>query len=160
MAFIGRPALCPPSDRPNQTLASRQISEPVRFSTLLRCSIRRGSLKTFDFPADLYQNEIMRLIGQNMLSKAVRKHADARKWLVAWAATVEDATWQSLDDVRADYPSADGVKLKSEVVVTVFNVKGNEYRLITNVNYNAQAVLFLELLTHAGYDKEKWKGRY
>jgi mRNA interferase HigB len=102
----------------------------------------------------------MRLIGQGVLSKAIRKHADVRKWLESWAATVEDATWQSLDDVRADYPSADGVKLKSEVVVTIFKVKGNEYRLITNVNYDAQAVLVLELLTHAGYDKEKWKGRY
>jgi mRNA interferase HigB len=102
----------------------------------------------------------MRLIGQEVLSKAIRKHADARKWLQAWAATVEDAAWQSLEDVRADYPSADGVKLKSRIVVTVFNVKGHEYRLLVNVNYHVQTVLILELLTHAEYDKEQWKGRY
>jgi mRNA interferase HigB len=59
-----------------------------------------------------------------------------------------------------DYPSTDGVKLKSQIVVTVFNVKGNEYRLLTNVNYDRQAVLVLELLTHAEYDKERWKERY
>lgn len=102
----------------------------------------------------------MRLIGQDVLTKAVRKHADVKKWLQAWVATVEDANWQSLDDVRVDFPSADGMKLKSKIVVIVFNVKGNAYRLITNVNYNAQAVLVLDLLTHAEYDKEKWKGRY
>jgi mRNA interferase HigB len=102
----------------------------------------------------------MRLIGQDVLSKAVRKHADTRKWLQAWVATVEDTGWQSLDDVRADYPSADGVKLQSQVVITVFNVKGNEYRLLTNINYKAQFVLILAVLTHADYDKEKWKGRY
>jgi mRNA interferase HigB len=117
-------------------------------------------MKTVDFHADLYQNDIMRLLGQDVLWKAVRKHADARRWLQAWIATVEDATWQSLDDMRDDYPSADGVKLKSEIVVTVFNVRGNEYRLLTNVNYEGQIVLVLEFLTHGEYDKNRWKERY
>jgi len=102
----------------------------------------------------------MRLIGQDVLSKAIRKHVDARKCVHAWVATVEDAAWQGLEDVRVDYPSADGVKLKSRVVVTVFNVKGNEYRLLTNVNYENQVVLVLELLSHAEYDKNKWKEWY
>jgi mRNA interferase HigB len=102
----------------------------------------------------------MRLIGQDALSKSIRKHADARKWLNTWAATVEEAEWDSLEDVRADYPSADGVKLKSRIVVTVFNVKGNEYRLLANINYLRQVVVYLELLTHAEYDKESWKERY
>jgi mRNA interferase HigB len=62
--------------------------------------------------------------------------------------------------VSTDYPSADGVKLGSAIVVTVFNVKGNEYRLLTHVNYDQQAVLVLELLTHAEYDKDLWKIRY
>ena len=120
----------------------------------------RPTIKSIDFSADLYQNEIMRLLGQDVLRKAIRKHGDTRQWLETWVATVEDADWQSLSDVRVDYPSADGVKLKSRVVVTVFNVKGNEYRLLTNINYQGQFVLVLELLTHAEYDKEKWKGRY
>ncbi len=103
---------------------------------------------------------MMRLIGQDVLSKAVRKHGDARSWLAAWAATVQDAAWRSLRDVREDYSSADGVKLRSQVVVTLFNVRGNEYRLLTSINYDAQAVVVLELLTHADYDKERWKERY
>lgn len=102
----------------------------------------------------------MRLIGQDTLAAALRKHVAARRWIAAWIATVEDARWTSLEDLRADYPSADGVKLKSRLVVTVFNVKGNEYLLLTHVDYEGQVVLALELLTHADYDKEKWKERY
>jgi mRNA interferase HigB len=102
----------------------------------------------------------MRLIGQDVLRQAVRHHADARRWVEQWVATVEDAVWQNLEDVRQDYPSADGVRLRSRTIVTVFNVKGNQYRLITNVNYFAQALIALEMLTHAEYEKDKWKGRY
>ena len=102
----------------------------------------------------------MRLIGQEAISKAVGKHTDAKKWIEEWIAKVEDAAWRNLDDVRNDYPSADGVRLKSKTIVTVFNVKGNEYRLITHISYDAQAVVALEFLTHGEYDKDKWKGRY
>jgi len=102
----------------------------------------------------------MRILRQDVLSKAIRKHADARRWIEAWVATVEEAAWRSIDDLRDDYPSADGVRLKSRIVVTVFNVKGNECRLLTSVNYTAQSVLVLDLLTHAEYDKDQWKGRY
>lgn len=101
----------------------------------------------------------MLLIGQDVLTKSARRHADARSWIAGWVVTVERAGWRSLDELRLDYPSADGVKLRSGVVVTVFNVKGNEYRLLTIVNYPGQSVSVLELLTHAEYDKQRWKER-
>jgi mRNA interferase HigB len=43
----------------------------------------------------------------------------------------------------------------------VFNVKGNEYRLLTTINYRQQQVYVLEVMTHAEYSKQKqWKRRY
>ena len=102
----------------------------------------------------------MRLIGQSVLTRAGWKNAPLRKWLAAWSKTVQSVTWNSLSDVRRHYPTADGVKLESATVVTVFNVKGNEYRLVTAVDYNLQTVAALDLLTHAEYDKALWKLRY
>ena len=77
-----------------------------------------------------------------------------------WAVVVGEADWQDILDVRLDYPPAGGVKLESDLVVTVFNVRGNEYRVLTHIDYANQIVLALDLLTHAEYDKEQWKGRY
>ena len=42
----------------------------------------------------------MKLIGQEVLGKFKKKHADARGWIDTWAKAVEQATWQSIDDVR------------------------------------------------------------
>jgi mRNA interferase HigB len=68
--------------------------------------------------------------------------------------------WYNLDDVRKAYPTADGVRLKSGFVVTVFNVKGNNYRLLASIDYDLGVLEALEILTHAEYDKNLWKDRY
>ncbi len=102
----------------------------------------------------------MIVIGQATLIAAGRKNAPLRKWLAEWTATVGLKSWSSLSDVRVDYPSADGVSLSGGTIVTVFNVKGNTYRLLTLVYYDVQTVEVLEIVTHAEYDKEMWKSRY
>ena len=60
-------------------------------------------------------------------------------------------------DVRQTFRSADAVKLESGTTVTIFNIRGNHFRLITTINYGLGAVQILMFLTHAEYDKEKWK---
>jgi len=98
-----------------------------------------------------------------VLAKAGRKNAPLRKALDLWLAITESATWTSLNSVRNTFPSADGVNVKIAggltVIVTIFNIKGNEYRLITVVNYATATVLISDVLTHAEYDKNQWKDR-
>ncbi len=36
---------------------------------------------------------------------------------------------------------------------TIFNIKGNSYRLFALVNYEAQTIIVRRLVTHAEYDK-------
>jgi mRNA-degrading endonuclease HigB of HigAB toxin-antitoxin module len=40
---------------------------------------------------------------------------------------------------------------------TVFNIKGNRYRLITKINYKSHVIFIKSVCTHAEYDKEQWK---
>ena len=100
----------------------------------------------------------MLIANAESIEKFLRKNRDVAKWMEAWAEAVTDAEWQSLQDVRIDYPFADGVATKSGVIVTVFNVKGNSYRLLTLISYQRQVVRILNILTHAEYSKGKWKG--
>lgn len=100
----------------------------------------------------------MELLNVQALQRAIRKHREAGPWLERWAATVREASWHSLADVRHVYPNADGVPLK-KVVVTIFNVKGNEYRLLTLIRYGVQQVYVLDVISHAEYSKSKWKDR-
>jgi len=102
----------------------------------------------------------MTLVGQDVLTRAGRRNPPLRNWLVAWAAVVQASSWRSILDVRRAYPSADGVVLPSRTVVTVFNVKGNEYRLLSWIDYGAQVVEALAVLTHAEYEKDAWKLRF
>ena len=94
-----------------------------------------------------------------MLVQARRRHPDVASALQAWVQVVQDAAWQSLTDVRRTYPAADGVQVDSGRVVTVFNIRGNNYRLLTWISYRAQLVSVIDVLTHADYDKNRWKRR-
>ncbi len=94
----------------------------------------------------------LRIISKKALREFWQKHPDAKEALLAWYRLTEKAEWHSLADTRQTFPHADLVG-----VCTVFNIKGNSYRLITAIKYEWQRVYILHVLTHAEYDKERWK---
>jgi mRNA interferase HigB len=101
----------------------------------------------------------MRVTSVGRLDEYAKAHPDAASALAAWLATVRGAKWRNIMDVRRTYSRAvDGVKLESGRVITVFNIRGNHYRLLTGVDYALGLVNVLGFLTHAEYDKDKWKG--
>ncbi len=102
----------------------------------------------------------MRVLGIDVLERAGARNAPLRKWLSGWLASARSAEWRTFGDVKRDYPSADGVKLPNGRVVIVFNVKGNQCRLMVSVNYSEQTANVREVLTHAEYSKNRWKSRH
>jgi mRNA interferase HigB len=66
--------------------------------------------------------------------------------------TANQANWQNLIEVQQIYPKAEAVNN-----FTVFNIKGNRYRLIADIQYSKQLIYVKYILTHAEYDKEQWK---
>lgn len=74
------------------------------------------------------------------------------KPLDVWYRVAKRADWKNLSDVRVAFPTADAVGK-----YTVFNIKGNAYRLVVEINYRTGRVFIRHVLTHQEYDKEKWK---
>ena len=94
----------------------------------------------------------MHLISTGKLKQAASKHPDAMKTIQAFCKTIKQAQWQNLIDVQQIYRDAEAVGN-----FTVFNIKGNKYRLILDLDYVEQVAYFKYFFTHAEYDKEKWK---
>jgi mRNA interferase HigB len=94
----------------------------------------------------------MRVISRRRIMECVRKHPTAKPSLEQWYRVVRQATWKSLVEVKRVYPDADQVGRR-----TVFNIAGNNFRLIARINYHSQAVFILAILTHAEYSKGGWK---
>jgi mRNA interferase HigB len=94
----------------------------------------------------------MHLISIRNLRTIAAQYPDALKQIEDWYTTVKKSDWQSLPDIRQIYRDADAVGN-----FVVFNIKGNNYRLIVGIDYVDQTVYFKYFLTHAEYDKDKWK---
>ncbi|WP_373540681.1 type II toxin-antitoxin system HigB family toxin [Chamaesiphon sp.] len=94
----------------------------------------------------------MRLIAIKNLRNEAYRYPDAKKAVETWYLVVKNANWSNLEDVRQVYRSAEAVGN-----FTVFNIKGNNYRLIVGINYAKQRVYFKYFLTHPDYDKDSWK---
>jgi mRNA interferase HigB len=94
----------------------------------------------------------MHLISIRTLRNDAAKYPDIKKQIEDWNTTVKKAEWQNLEDVRKVYRDTEAVGN-----FTVFNIKGNDYRLIVGINYATQKIFYKYLLTHAEYSKEKWK---
>src|SRR5689334_22031569 len=98
----------------------------------------------------------MHIISRKKLLEAAERFRDADVQLDAWFRTAKSARWKNLTEVRRVYSHADGVKV-GDVVLTVFNISGNKYRLITEIFYTDQTILVRHVLTHDEYDEEDWK---
>ena len=100
---------------------------------------------------------MMRILNASLIETACERHPDAESALRRWFFIAERAVWTNFLDVRKTFPATDPVKLPSSATVTVFDIRGNVYRLITTVDYRRQIVTLWHFLTHAEYDKQKWK---
>jgi len=94
----------------------------------------------------------MNVISFKRIRNFTSLHRDAASSLNAWYTVVKKAKWQNLAELKQVYPSADLVDR-----YTVFNIKGNKYRLVSRIVYRSQTVFIVAIMTHEEYDRGKWK---
>jgi len=93
-----------------------------------------------------------RVITKKRLHDSATHYPDAREALQIWLLGITSIEAHNLTELRTRFPSADLVGR-----LTVFNVGGNKYRLITRVEYQRGEVYIRGFLTHAEYNKGVWK---
>lgn len=94
----------------------------------------------------------MRVIGVYRLDEFCEKHPPVRSWVHSWLAETRGSTWTTPHDVKRRFPSASLVG-----GVVIFNVKGNDYRLVTQVAYQTRVVMVKWVGTHSAYSSINWE---
>ncbi len=91
----------------------------------------------------------MRIVAITTLQAFWTKHPDAKVPLQAWYALASRAKWKSPADIKEAYRNASFIANER----VVFNIKGNDYRVVVLVRYG-QGLMFIRFVgTHAQYDK-------
>lgn len=91
----------------------------------------------------------MRIITYKRIKEFSEIHADSENALNLWYHTVSVKNWTNINELKQDFNNVDYVGNHR----FVFNIKGNSYRLIAIISFNAQKVYIRFIGTHADYDK-------
>jgi mRNA interferase HigB len=94
----------------------------------------------------------MHVISRKALRNFAERRLDAARPLDDWYHIAKRAQWKNIADVKAVFPHADAVGK-----MTVFNIGGNKYRLVAEINYRRSKVYIVRVMTHAEYSREDLK---
>lgn len=95
----------------------------------------------------------MKVINLEKLHSFSRKHSQAKGALDSWHDEVKRANWATPQDIRNRFNSVDFLSDRR----VIFNIKGNNYRLVVQVIYQAETVIIVDVGTHAEYNRWKLK---
>ncbi len=91
----------------------------------------------------------MRIIAKSTLRNFWNKHSDAEQPLRAWYDEARKAEWNSFQDIKKQFGSASIVGNGR----VVFNIKGNDYRLVVLILFRRGKAFIRFIGTHTEYDK-------
>ena len=91
----------------------------------------------------------MRIISKKTLVKYYTAHPQSKLMLEDWYEKTKKANWKNFADIRATFNTVSSVGNQRYV----FNIKGNDYRLVVIIKFHPSHVLIRFVGTHAEYDR-------
>ena len=91
----------------------------------------------------------MRVIAIKTLKEHWTKYPQAEQALLAWYEEAETAQWNNPNELKQQYRNASILTDKR----VIFNIHGNTYRLIVDIEYRLKIVFVVWFGTHKEYDK-------
>ena len=90
-----------------------------------------------------------RIFAKSTLRKFWEKHAETEQYLKTWYDTAMNSTWNNPNEIKQTYANVSILKNGR----VVFNIKGNDYRLVAKINFEKQWMFIRFIGTHSEYDK-------
>jgi len=98
------------------------------------------------------KSALMHIVSHKAIRIFCEEHPDARNALNYWYSVAKRATWANFAEVRQSFNTADLVAR-----FVVFDIGGNKYRLIAEINFSRRVLFIRGILTHKEYVKGAWK---
>lgn len=92
----------------------------------------------------------MNIYNKSSLIDFYKKYNDAKLPLQIWYEDANSATWKSPNELKQLYGGSVSILKNSRAV---FNIKGNDYRMVVSINYETSWVFVKYIGTHAAYDR-------
>jgi|SRR5689334_16268038 len=91
----------------------------------------------------------MRVIAIRALKECWKKYPEIENALRAWYQMATKCGWQNHGQLKSQINNASILNARR----VVFNIKGNSYRLIVDIEYRLQIIFIIWIGTHKAYDK-------
>ncbi|MEO6844057.1 MAG: type II toxin-antitoxin system HigB family toxin [Ginsengibacter sp.] len=91
----------------------------------------------------------MRVIAVRTLHDYAKKKKEAEQPLLLWYNEACKAVWKNSNELKAQFRNASVISGKR----FVFNIHGNKYRLIVDIEFYLQIIFIVWIGTHTEYDK-------
>ena len=91
----------------------------------------------------------MRVIAVKTLKDWCDSYPKARQSLLAWYEEAISADWNSPNELKSQFRSASIISNKR----VIFNIQGNSFRLIVDIEYRLKLVFIVWFGTHQEYDR-------
>jgi mRNA interferase HigB len=94
----------------------------------------------------------MHVVSHKAIRIFCQEHAAARSPMDHWYRVAKRASWTSFTEVKQTFNTADFVAPH-----VVFDIGGNKYRLIAEINFSRSVLFIRRIMTHKEYVKGAWK---
>jgi mRNA interferase HigB len=115
----------------------------------MRKNIPTNNSQYGNFLLPLTKDEGLRVIAKKVLREFWTKHSDCEQQLKSWYQEAEKSEWKNTHEIKKEYPTA-SILGDNRVI---FNIKGNNYRLIVKINFHYQMMWIRFVGTHKEYDR-------
>jgi mRNA interferase HigB len=102
----------------------------------------------YQFGNALYICKLMRAIAVKTLRSYSKKKVEVVQSLLSWYQEAEKANWKNHNELKQQFANASVISNKK----VVFNIDGNKYRLIVDIEYHLQIIFIVWIGTHKEYD--------